>query len=454
MSAESIVVKQQIVLDDAVAFGNASVTAKVQLALDEATAYAAPETLNPVLVNMAADTWTRLPDGPEHTVLQTKMNSSISDPNCSNLVELIPLVRALPLVRVYGSWTIGDGAIDYFGGAHSGYLANEIATLDLRTGAWSVSSYTPDKGCQLAGGLGPSTPTVNNRPWWEHQGMRAAWDKRLGKLMLFQPSGTWLYDRATDDWERATDGAVPTWISGDYLGGNLVFSAALNAMLWVRRSDGRIYKFNYEPYSWTLLHDLKTGGAQYPNPDGGNDAAAGCQGADGKIYFFRRHGVPFQMYWFDPATNVSGRVDMTNGPSGDLALSDSLQAVFPGALAYHPPTNEILVAGKAAVTCKLIIWAWHPQNGWSQWPEFPVAAVTESSPFELTRKVPNTGTLGSIHTQSYGMLRWEEVHNRLFLSLRHNGGGSTGQGGTNGGINPVTGVPLKSIEIYALKRAA
>jgi hypothetical protein len=424
--------------------------------------------LNPVLVNMAADTWTRLPDGLERVVLQTKPMTASGDANCSELMQLIPLTRALPLIRGYGMFVItDDGEIFFFGGGHSTYAANEMDRLRLRTNNWQASSYTPDKGCSVVA-QGPATSTPNNRPWWEHQANRGAWDKRVRKLMLIQRCGTWFYDRDTEQYERALDGTLPnspSWVTGDYLGGCLVFSELFNAMLWVRRSDAGIYKFNYSPYSWTKIHDLDTGGADYPGPDtgdGGNDAAAACQGPGQRIYFLR-HRTPSvtqpdgsipqnpKLFWFDPATNISGQVDMTNGPQGDARNLSTAQYMFPGAIAcYH---DELYVPGRAAGN-KLIVWVWNQTTGWRTLPDFPVAENTESSPFELDRKVPTTGGPGDVHSHTFGMFVTDVVHDRLILSLRHSGGGGTLQGGTNGGINPVTGLPLKSIEIYALKRAA
>jgi hypothetical protein len=421
-----------------------------------ATQACVPATLNPVIVGAAVNTWTRLPDGPAHTVYQTQLNGS---PPTS--VTLYQMQRTIPLGRGYGCFVINDqGQIFFFGGGHSGLVCNQVCMMD----------YVPDYGLQVPGGVGPAYPTDTGRPWWEHQGPRAAWDKRLGKYMLMQPSGTWLYpwERIVENHAAYTDanGVVhpannPVWSASNYLNSPLVFCDDLDAMLFFNRGTGVVWRFNYDTNSWSILHNLKTGGANYAHPGGDSrGGGAACYDPTRKrVYFFGNqtnfpavtdNTTPLnpKLWYLDIETNVSGQIDMTGGPSGAIRYTavNGLQGVFPGGMCYDPDHDDVLVPGKSTDD-KLIIWRLRYVGGVSTWdvlPEFGVAQITEGSPFETARKVPAAGA-GAIHSNWFGLLQHDVTHHCLILSLRHGGGEGKGTEQYLG---------FKNFEVYALKRAA
>lgn len=423
--------------------------------------------------------------GPDGTYYNKK-DSAEDFVNCTNYAREFAVSSAVPLGGGYHVPRYGNGKILYFGGGHSGYMANRVNEMDVASGRWSQSQYTPDINCIIAGAIGPQTPTppgigcVNDgakcqfggapngspggRGWWEHNTFRYAYDMRLGGWMFVQNSGTWLYRHTDETWTHLR----PYWSTAysflcgasDYTKSNTVWNAVTNSM-WFWCSSDILFEWDYAASTW-VQRAVKPQNLRNPHTDILSQAVVTNSG---KIYLYEQYapnsGNIYEIDYsdpmitrFTPGTGAFQVLDRAkaNHPQGDVVRRKIDPVGQPYAddpcigvkcvmntqsMAYDPVGDALLVAGRAAGTHQLFLWRLrNPDDDASQWD-----IVTIPNAPEVTGDDYAMGDL--VYVPEKDVLLW--------FSRRASGDGGAG-GPANSGLCAITpGVEDACFKAWAFK---
>ncbi len=343
------------------------------------------QTVNPVLIDLAENSWVQLIPNPSQRYIPRNYTPS-------DVLEPQPN----PVGRSYSGIAVGDGRVYYFGGGHASYPGNDVELYDIANNVW-IQQYQPevcdlnDTSCNgIYSGWGTESITPLGRPYTEHTYQQHAYDPVRKRFFAGLTSGLWAFDPATSQWTRVTS-SIPA--SSNEIRKWLIYDPEWQTVLWAPLGVERfVYRFDFATNAWIPRNPI-------PDALAYSDVMSTYDSGRKRHMVSTMNGT---MWMYDAVADAWDQI--TNVP-GEVQGASSL--------AYDPVNKVVLVAvndGNAG--SPIILWSYNQAGQWTRLAPAGSPPLLGPDGFSGTR----WGTL--VYDASYQVF--------IFLNVLHVGGEGTG----------------------------